>query len=444
MQSGMQSVIGVELRMLTGRVALRVGSRVALLAVVTLLALGCAGRAELIRGEPAGKDLDGLVDSDSARQVLVDLLARRSLEPRLEALAPSPLPADAVWKRGANASTAQRWLPDQARLLELSREKSVDFAALTFARAMRKEAMSREVQASFDRFLHDDAARSAALLRLPGAFPYTVLFAPSWLYRSHPETGADFAHQRLLLDRLGLANRLIVTGESASIEDNAAAIAAALRAARPEDGGLILVSASKSGAEAALALSRLLAPEETARVVAWVNIVGALRGTPLADSALRPPLSWLARCVFWLNGWDWAGLTSMATKPSHDRLDGARLPESIAVVNVVAVPLSGSVGATVWWGYRVLRSHGPNDGVVLLADTVWPGGANVVAIGPDHLFTPREDDAQSLALLRAVHVAVQARDVTPEPVVAVGSRRIGRDPAPTRPWPPRRPTLPLP
>ena len=134
----------------------------------------------------------------------------------------------------------------------------------------------------------------------------------------------------------------------------------------------------------------------------------------------------------------------MATKPSHDRLDGARLPESIAVVNVVAVPLSGSVGATVWWGYRVLRSHGPNDGVVLLADTVWPGGANVVAIGPDHLFTPREDDAQSLALLRAVHVAVQSRDVTPEPVVAVGSRRIGRDPAPTRPWPPRRPTLPLP
>src|SRR5207249_6659459 len=118
------------------------------------------------------------------------------------------------------------------------------------------------------------------------------LFAPSWLYRSHPETGADFAHQRLLLDRLGLANRLIVTGESASIEDNAAAIAAALRAARPEDGSLILVTASKSGAEAALALSRLLAPEDTARVVAWVNIVGALGGTPLADSALRPPISW--------------------------------------------------------------------------------------------------------------------------------------------------------
>jgi hypothetical protein len=83
------------------------------------------------------------------------------------------------------------------------------------------------------------------------------------------------------------------------------------------------------------------------------------------------------------------------------------MPESIAVVNVVAVPVSGSVGPTVWWGYRLLHRHGPNDGVVLLADTVWPGGANLVAIGPDHLFAPREDDAHSVALIRAVDVAVQ-------------------------------------
>src|SRR5437773_10376603 len=126
MQSGMQSVMGVELRMRTGRVALRVGSRVALLAVVTLLALGCAGRAELIRGEPAGKDLDGLVDSDSARQDLVDLLARRPLEPRLDDLAPVPLPAEAVCKHGADASTDQRGLPDQARAHDLAREDAVD------------------------------------------------------------------------------------------------------------------------------------------------------------------------------------------------------------------------------------------------------------------------------------------------------------------------------
>jgi hypothetical protein len=410
------------MRMLASRAAFRVWSRAALVAMAALLALGCAGRAELIRGDLAGKDLGGLVDSDPARGLLTELLARRSTDPSLEARAPSLLTADVVRELSTNTRARLHQLPDQARLRELSQETSMDFAALFFAHAMSADRMSRAVQASFDRFLNDGVAGSQQVLQQPGAFPYTVLFAPSWLYRSHPETGADFARQRRLLDRLGIANRLIESGESASIEDNAAAIAAAVRAAALEEGGgLILVSASKSGAEAALALSRLLTPAEAAHVVAWVNIVGALHGTPLVDAALRPPISWLVRCVFWLSGWDWAGLASMATGPSRERLQDARLPESIAVVNVVAVPLSGSVGSTVWWGYKVLRDHGPNDGVVLLADTVWPGGVNVVAIGPDHLFAPREDDVQGLALLRTIDVAVRLYGVMRAPSTAVGS-----------------------
>jgi hypothetical protein len=267
--------------------------------------------------------------------------------------------------------------------------------------------MSRAVQGAFNRFLHDGAAGASELQRGPAAFPYMVLFAPSWMYRTHPETGADFAAPRRLAVRLGIRHRVIETEESASIDDNAVTIAAAIRAAQTEAGGVIVLSASKSGAEAAFALTRLLAPEETRHVAAWVNVVGALGGSPLADSALRPPLFWLTRAVFWVRGWNWDGVRSMATEPSRRRLHGARMPESIAVVNVVAVPVSGSVGTTVWGGYRLLLRHGPNDGVVLLADTVWPGGTNIVAIGPDHLFAPREDDAHSAALMRAIDVAIQ-------------------------------------
>ena len=294
----------------------------------------------------------------------------------------------------------------------------MDFAALAFARAIGADAGSRVVQAAFERFLQAGLERSAAALRRPRAFPYTVLFAPSWLYRSHPETGSDFARQRRLLDRLGIPNRLITSGESDSVEDNAAAIAAAVRAARSDNDRVMLVSASKSGAEAALALSRLLTPEETTGVAAWVNIAGALHGTPLADAALRPPASWMARTIFWINGWNWSGLASMATEPSRRRLEGARLPEAITVVNVIAVPVSGSVGATVYGGYRVLLSDGPNDGVVLLANTVWPSGVNLVALGADHLFRRSREDAYMLATLRAVDVAVRLSGPAAEPTTA--------------------------
>jgi hypothetical protein len=65
------------------------------------------------------------------------------------------------------------------------------------------------------------------------------------------------------------------------------------------------------------------------------------------------------------------------------------------------------VGRKIWGGYRVLRRNGPNDGVVLLADTVWPGGANLVALGSDHLLAEFHQDAHGLAFLRAVDDTVR-------------------------------------
>jgi hypothetical protein len=380
------------------------------LAAAMVFISGCAGptRLELAPGDPEGKNLAALVDSEPARRLLVDLLARRPPDPRLAVLAPSVFGADLV--SAQDAGSAPDRLPGQAELHELGLKVSVDFAALAFARALGADERSRAVQAAFDQALLDGAAHSADALLRPGAFPYTVLFAPAWLYRAYPEDGAAFDRQQQLLDRLGIANRVIASGETASVEDNAAIIAAAVREASRDGANLILVSTSKSGAEVGLALSRLLAPEETASVVGWLNAGGALRGTPLADSATRPPSSWVTRSIFWITGWTWGGLTSMMTETSRQRLQGARLPESIAVVNLVAVPVSGSVGRKLSWTYRNLRQHGPNDGVVLLADGVWPGGANLVALGADHFFVALQEDVYGLALVRALDLAVRLND----------------------------------
>jgi hypothetical protein len=100
-------------------------------------------------------------------------------------------------------------------------------------------------------------------------------------------------------------------------------------------------------------------------------------------------------------------MTSMAMGPSRKRLEGARLPETIVVVNLVAVPVSGTVGTKLSWTYRSLRRHGPNDGVVLLGDAVWPGGANLVALGSDHFLTALQENAHGLALLRALEAAIR-------------------------------------
>jgi hypothetical protein len=383
-------------------------------ATALLLAVACASQrgVELPVGPTMEERLAGdVVDSQPAHQLALELLAaaqseRSAPEARVAVLESTVVPA----VRGAEVGT----LPSQTQLRELARSVSVDFAALTFARALGADETSRAVSAVFNRALADDVAVSEAWLHQPDAFAYRVLFAPAWLYRSHPETGADFARQRQLLDRLGIANRLIPTAESGSIEDNAATIAATVCEAAREGQPMILVSTSKAGPEVALALSRLLGPEVLASVAGWVNAGGALNGTPIADRGLRPPLSWIMRPLFWFARWDWEGVRSLATQRSRTRLQGARLPDSIAVINLVAIPMSGTVGERLTRSYRILRREGPNDGIVPLTDTVWPGGANVVALGSDHFLADFQRDDHMLALLQAVDYAVRLRGAESE------------------------------
>jgi hypothetical protein len=383
-----------------------------LAAAVLLLASACAShdhRAPAL--DPAGPAaLASLVDSEAARLLLDDLV--------------NPTPPDArLARRGdavldAPAAAGNGHLPDQAWLREVAQRTSLDYAALTFAHALRADRKNSLLQAAFERFLAEPTAQAEATLHQPGAFPHTVLFAPSWMYRSAPGTGADFARQRRLLDRLGIAHRLIDAAETGSVEDNAAIVADAVRETARHGERVVLVSASKSGAEVALALGQLLAPAEASSVAGWLNVAGALGGSPLADTALRPPAAWFARLAFWLTGWHWDGLASMGTERSRRRLERAVVPESVAVVNLVAIPVSGSVSYKVAPSYEMLRDLGPNDGVVLLTDTLWPAGATIVALGEDHLLGSLKTEAYSLALLRVLDFAVRRHGgPTPRPTV---------------------------
>src|SRR5262249_51847101 len=166
--------------------------RAATLAFVAILVFGCARPIDLVNSDSADSELAALVDSDAARRLLADLLARRSADARAPGAAASSHLTDLASSdpqlEGVTGPAVR--LPDQAFLKKLADRTSMDFAALVFARALTIDSRSRVAQATFDRFLHEGPDRSAAALRRPGAFPYTVVFAPSWLYKSHPETGS--------------------------------------------------------------------------------------------------------------------------------------------------------------------------------------------------------------------------------------------------------------
>jgi hypothetical protein len=284
-------------------------------------------------------------------------------------------------------------LPDRDQLEKLSNDFSLDFSALYLADRITRAPVNRRFRSAFDQaYDYTRHALSAGSLKLPAAAAdYELVFVPSYLYKRYPDTGADFAAPRAAARRVGLRHGFVETDEDGAIEENADLVANAIREHAHSGRRLILVSASKSGAEVALALTRLGAGV-TRHVVAWVNIVGALQGTPLADKRV------LSDASEELGKVDTAGMESLTTARSRQRFHSFHIPESVLVVNYIGIPFTGSISSRGGLGFSYLRNYGPNDGITLLADSIFPRGVTLAELGRDHFLLDYQLDVTTVAL----------------------------------------------
>ncbi len=348
--------------------------------ICALLSLSaCAGLP--VRGTVGGQTIETRVDSEVARYYLASYLAGQRGDAVLDER------IDRVYQ-SANGS-----LPDRSELKRLSSDFSIDFASLYLADRIAHMPLNRRFRGVFDHAY--DYARKAfpeGRVKLPAtAADYEWVFIPSYLYKRVPGKGADFAGPRAALQRVGFACRFVETIEDGAIETNADLVVAAIRARAHSGRRLIVVSASKSSPEVALALTKL-GPTETRHVSAWISIVGALQGTPLADGRLLPDLEEVIGKV------NAAGMESLTTGRSRQRFDAFRIPEHVLVVNYLGIPVTGSISSLARIGFSQLRSYGPNDGIALLSDSIFPGGATLAELGRDHFLLGEQLDVTTVAL----------------------------------------------
>jgi hypothetical protein len=343
-----------------------------------------------VKGRIAGQQIDTFADSEIARSYVEHYLVNDRT-------------ACAHWDTidEIHRNTGQEITREY--LQRLADEHSPDFATLLLAHRLSSNPINRDLQSRY--------AREVASLQRPegdtdhaefSSDSYLVVFVPGFNYRSYPETGADFARPRAMLDRIGIRNCLLNTHEGGSIEANAELIVEALGNVAAED-NVIVVSASKAGAETALALGGPDARRTARQVRAWVNICGMLHGTPRADAVLRSPLWRLFfKAYFRLKGWDFANVESLATERSRGRMQKLNVPDHLCVVNFVGFPLSGDVTKLARPKYKQLRQHGPNDGLTLLIDEIFPMGTTIVEMGKDHYFRGADVELKTVALVRTV------------------------------------------
>lgn len=362
------------------------------------------------KGKLAGNDIETTVDSEVARYYLEDYKQDRNKNSELHAR---------IERLRQNTS-----INDVSRefFQELGKAFSPDFASLFFADLMSEAEANKRVQSAFDATFVDlkRAITNGGVAESPAsAASYLLLFMPGWHYKTFPETGADFAKPRAVLSRIGFQSHLIETDEHGSIEDNAAIIAAEVIRYSSLGLNIILVGASKSCPEGAMALGELLTPEQSRRVKALINIGGLLQGTLLANLALGWPLSWFIKPFFFVKGWGTASLRSMKTDISRERFLRLNIPEHVLVISYVGVPLSGQVSERARHNFNTLREYGPNDGLTLLADGCVKGGITLVEPGLDHYFLHPHMDLKAVALAMTIidYMEPKNESATEMPVV---------------------------
>lgn len=368
---------------------MKAGTTLPFAALLALLFSGCTSLHEHVeaRGEVLGRAHETCVDSDLAADYLAHFdLALASPDRRPAALAELP-------ECGGEA------LEPEA-LRGLSERYSVDVAALYAADCLIRE--NRDLVERFTGLLDEirsggAAARDSAGGRLRNL---TVVFVPGWDYiESGSVTGADFAQQRALLDDMGVANHLVPIDPNGSVEENAAVIRAELRRRSVHEEELVIVSASSGGPAVALALGSVDAAGDTDRVRGWLNLGGILGGMPLIDEYSRGIRRVALATFVAMKGWRMEAIESMSAARSRERLRHVRLPEHVAVVNYIGIPLTGDVSSRIGFFYSSLRALGPNDGLTLITGPILPGTRTIVALGQDHFFADDpEIESKSIAL----------------------------------------------
>jgi hypothetical protein len=164
---------------------------------------------------------------------------------------------------------------------------------------------------------------------------------------------------------------------------------------------IVLCSLSKGGADMKMALSEPDAADAFRNVVAWLNVGGTLRGSPMAAWLLRRP--WFAaiyRWLFWLRGQDFRFVRELDRVPECQLHRDVAPPEHICMIHVVAFPLRRHIrdARTRRW-HRRLSSFGPNDGAMVLADACSLPGLILPVWGADHYFDSQWDQESIVAAL---------------------------------------------
>ena len=335
------------------------------------------------RAEFHGYEIETTVDSDSAKYYLENYLTGKvtdlQLQRKIEML------------EQANPET----LPTRDDLKAISKDFSIDFAALHFVHRLLSQPGNPELQKQYLANLKNIRSQS---IQFPKKNT-VIMLVPGYDYIENGHiTGADLKKPRKLLEQSGYEVVFVDIDPIGSVEENAAYLSERIRQEKHKK--IAVAGPSSAGPAIHLALGKLLSPQESKNVRAWLNLGGILQGSPLLDKFSTGPKGWLFSTIIWFKGWKRYSFESMYAELSRRRFQTLSVPRHIQIYNYLGLSLSGNISKFARDKYSMMMDEGPNDGLTLLPDIISPNSLSILSPTTDHFFAQDpEIDVKTLALL---------------------------------------------
>ena len=279
-------------------------------------------------------------------------------------------------------------------LKSITNQYSVDVSTLFLIEKLYGQEKNRQLQ---DFYLSTIETLSGSNIEQDFSFlrDFFILFVPAFNYESN---AGNFWEQRVLLEAAKIPNDIVKTQQWGLVEENAELIVNQLQEISQHYPNIIVVSVSKGGLEAALALEQITNPDVLNSVKAWINVSGILKGSPAADHWLKPGKNlWLRSGLFFSGKWK-VPLTQLLNDLSYNKrkqdTQEFAIPQSVYTINVIAGKLKTKKDRS-----EIIL---PSDGYSPLLDEIVKHGDVVFEMNADHTYKGVDLNIRMNALFRYI------------------------------------------
>lgn len=293
-------------------------------------------------------------------------------------------------------------LPTAEELRSISTNNSLDLATMILYQTILNHPHHQK-------FIHQ--LNHISRVQEKTSIPVKLVIIPGLYYKQHPEVGSDGKLFESIAKRLGLEANTIAVKSLGSVTDNVKIISNYLKQQTHQN--LWLISSSKGGSEVLRLLHDYRDSPFIAQIKGWINICGITNGTLLADRKIQTQFRRLVhRMLYPMLGLSYQGLQEIAAKDTF-WLKPIEYPKHMTMIHIYGIPLLSHIQRFLIGRYNTLKEHGPNDGIIMLRDSMPDQGYIYPLWGADHFF--RHPDISDLLykLFNYVSQAYEQEPVNP-------------------------------